>query len=130
MMTKSSSKLPLHASIVALGIAAGLASFPSEAAAAGRVRHTVSPGLIFSLSLGDKTAFGLGLDVRYTAVFGPLAGAGAGAFAQATWLNFSAGRFAIGAHGGGDIGDTLFALDGELGYTYRTAFDEAHPGGH
>jgi hypothetical protein len=129
-MAKSYSKLPLHASLVALGIAAGLASSPREAAAADPVRHTVSPGFMLSLSLGDKTAFGIGADVRYTAVFGL---GGVGAFAQATVLPTSAGtagRFAVGAHGGGALGSPLFGLDGELGYTYRTAFDEAHPGAH
>jgi hypothetical protein len=129
-MTKSLSNVPLRAVLVALGVAAGLASSreaaadESEGEGADEVTHIVSPGLMFSLSLGDKTAFGLGLDARYTAVFGRAAGVGA--FAQATWLNFSAGRFAAGAHGGGWPGiPAPISLDGELGWTYRTAFDEA-----
>jgi hypothetical protein len=88
---------------------------------------------MFSLSIGDRTAFGLGVDTRFTRTF---KGAdynyhGVGAFAQATWLNFSAGRFAAGVHGGGDLAaGGAVSLDGEVGYSYRTAYDEATPGGH
>jgi hypothetical protein len=122
--------LRLHAALVAAGLVGSLTTSRAEAA---DVRHTVSPGLLFSVSFGDKTAFGLGLDARYTAAFQRSGGyaAGVGVFAQATWLNFSAGRFAAGLHGGGDVErDGTFAMDGEVGYTYRTAYDEANPGGH
>lgn len=129
-MNTSRSRVPLRAALLAAGLAGGLASSPAEAA---DVRHTFSPGLLLSLSIGDKTAFGLGIDARYTAVFerGQGLAAGAGVFGQATWLNFSAGRFAAGIHGGGDVSPYgILGMEGEVGYTYRTAFDDATPGGH
>jgi hypothetical protein len=130
-MSNSRSRVQLHAALVAAGLAAGLTTSRAEAADA---TNTVSPGLIFSLSIGDKIAFGLGVDVRYTALFktrttGSMAGFGV--FGQATWLNFSAGRFAAGVHGGGDVLPYgAFGMEGEIGYTYRTSYDEANPGGH
>jgi hypothetical protein len=129
-MSISRPLLQVHAALVAAGLVGGLNMSRAEAA---DVRHTVSPALMFSVSFGDKTAFGLGLDVRYTAIFQKSGGyaTGVGAFAQATWLNFSAGRFAAGLHGGGDVEPYgALGMDGEIGYTYRTAYDEANPGGH
>ncbi|WP_437742636.1 hypothetical protein WME73_45905 [Sorangium sp. So ce302] len=59
---------------------------------------------------------------------------GFGPFVQATWLNFSAGRFAAGLHGGSDIPDNLedvaSSIDGELGWTYRTRYSDELPGQH
>jgi hypothetical protein len=129
-MNTSRYRLQLQAALVAAGLASALTT---SRAAAADVEHTVSPGLLFSLSIGDKIAFGLGLDARYTAVFpkDSSSATGVGVFAQATWLNFSAGRFAAGIHGGGDVmRDGTFGMEGEVGYTYRTAYDEANPGGH
>ncbi len=129
-MNNSRPWLQLHAALVAAGLAGSLTTSRAEA---DEVRHTVSPGLTFSISFGDKTAFGLGLDARYTATIQKSGGYafGVGVFAQATWLNFSAGRFAGGIHGGGDVEPYGgLGMDGEIGYTYRTAYDEANPGGH
>jgi hypothetical protein len=128
--TTPRARLPLAAAFLAAGLAGGLTTSRAEAADAAQ---TVSPGLLFSLSIGDRIAFGLGVDVRYTATVQKNSGsaAGGGVFAQATWLNFSAGRFAAGIHGGGDIVPYgAFSMDGELGYTYRTSYDDATPGGH
>ena len=129
-MRASRPRFQLQAALVAAGLAGGLTTSRAEAA---DVEHTFSPGFLFSLSIGDKVAFGLGLDARYTAITrtdGGYAGGG-GVFAQATWLNFSAGRFAGGLHGGGDVLQRGYlGMEGEIGYTYRTAYDEAHPGGH
>ncbi|MRG90798.1 hypothetical protein [Polyangium spumosum] len=123
---KSFSSL-LGPALGALGAAAVLLS-PGEARADGE--HWVSPGLMLSVSFGDKTNFGLGLDARYAYVL-RYQSVGVGAFAQASWLNFSsAGRFAAGLHGGGDLSRALFGLQGEVGWTYRTALGEEHPGGH
>lgn len=116
--------------LTALGVAAGV-SLPSAAHAQ---LITVSPGVSVSVSFGQKLSFGLSLDVRGTVRLDRSCGSsqpmGAGIFAQATWLNFSAGRFAAGLHGGGALYDQVYALDGELGWTYHTRYDEAHPGEH
>jgi len=117
---------------LAFGLAAGLLT-PGVARADDG--HALSPGLLMSLSLGDKTAFGLGLDLRYTALLvdtacGSRRGAGVGVFGQAHWLNFSAGRFAAGLHGGSEIEQGQFGAGGELGWSYRSALGQDHLGGH
>ncbi|WP_281317442.1 hypothetical protein [Polyangium sp. y55x31] len=125
----------LGPTLCALGAAAVLMA-PGEARADDDI-HWFSPGLMLSLSFGDKINFGLGLDARYSLVFlgdtscfaGPRAGIGA--FAQASWLNFSAaGRFAAGLHGGVDLRRTPIGANAEVGWTYRTALAGEHPGGH
>lgn len=125
----------IYPALAALSVAAGI-SAPGAARADGG-KHSVSPGFTLSLSVGDKLAFGMGLDVRYTTLLiSEFSGcvsrprAGPGFFGQATWLNFSAGRFALGVHGGGELVDYVYAVDGELGWTYRTSYDDEHPGGH
>ena len=121
-------------SLAALGSAAILLA-PGEARADGVI--AVSPALTFSVSFGQKVSFGLGLDFRVTGmVEGFTSGCyngsrrGLGGFAQATWLNFSAWRFAAGVHGGGEVHEQSVAADGELGWTYRTKFGDAFPGYH
>ncbi|TKD07847.1 hypothetical protein [Polyangium fumosum] len=133
MGSLSSSRL--GPTLCALGAAAILLA-PGEARADDNI-HWVSPGLMLSLSFGDKLNFGLGLDVRYSLVFagnvscfsGPRGAVGA--FAQASWLNFSsAGRFAAGLHGGADLRNPGIGANAEVGWTYRTALSDLHPGGH
>ncbi|MDI1445272.1 hypothetical protein [Polyangium sp. 6x1] len=126
----------LGPTLCALGAAAILLA-PGEARAADDDIHWFSPGLILSLSFGDKINFGLGLDARYSLLFAGETNCfsserrAIGAFAQASWLNFSAaGRFAAGIHGGGEIERGGFGVNGEVGWTYRTALSEFHPGGH
>jgi hypothetical protein len=114
--------------------AAGLA-WSSPCGAAPSVG--VSPGLTLSVSLGDKLAFGLGLDARVTVLTGPEFHRavprnryGLGPFLQLTWLDFSnAVRFAVGAHGGGEL-FSAFSMDGEIGWTYRTSLEKGRRGGH
>lgn len=96
-----------------------------------------SAGLMLSISLGQKAAFGMGLDLRITTrpddiqSCGPSGmPGGLGAFAQATWLMYRGARFAAGFHGGGEFARPGFALDAELGWTYRTRLDAEHPGQH
>ncbi|MDI3285246.1 hypothetical protein [Polyangium sp. 15x6] len=126
----------LGPTLCALGAAAILMA-PGEARADDDI-HWFSPGLMLSLSFGDKINFGLGLDARYsllfvgdTTCFSSPRGA-VGAFAQASWLNFSAaGRFAAGVHGGLDLrGRPPIGANAEVGWTYRTALSDQHPGGH
>jgi hypothetical protein len=121
----------LPRTLTALGVAAGV-SLPSVAHALDGI--SISPGVSLSLSFGQKVSFGLGVDLRATALFGTTSCTeglnGVGIFAQATWLNFSAGRFAAGLHGGRTLVPQIYALDGELGWTYHTRYDEAHPGEH
>lgn len=87
-----------------------------------------SPGLSFGVSFGQKTTFALGLDVRQSVVFTGSHSCssdrrvGAGSYFQLTWLNFSTWRFGAGIHGGGDFARNIGALEGELGWTYRTAY--------
>jgi len=126
----------LGPTLCALGAAAVLMA-PGEARAADDDIHWFSPGLMLSLSFGDKINFGLGVDVRYSLLFAGDTSCfsserrAVGAFAQASWLNFSrAGRFAAGLHGGGDVTRGGFGVNGEVGWTYRTALGEFHPGGH
>jgi hypothetical protein len=121
-------------SLAALG-AFALASAPSPARADGVV--AVSPGLSFTVSFGQKVAFGLGLDVRVTGLAkGTVSPCdqdsriGFGGFGQVTWLNFSAWRFAAGAHGGGEFYKQVGAVDGEIGWTYRTRWNPGESGEH
>jgi hypothetical protein len=108
--------------------AAGVA-LPSPARAADPSAPALSPGVSLSVSFGQKVAFGVGVDLRLTFRFPDREGAaGLGPFVQATWLNFSAGRFAAGLHGGYDTG--LVGLDGEVGWTYHTAYDDEDTGQH
>ncbi|MGK3993046.1 hypothetical protein [Sorangium sp. So ce1024] len=117
-------------------LAAALVSLPAQARA--DEPFALSGGLMLSLSFGQQLAFGLGADLRLAAV---LEGGdtvprtmGFGPFAQATWLNFSAGRFAVGIHGGGELSERYagdqYSLDGELGWTYRTRIGDQLPGQH
>ncbi|WP_437825739.1 hypothetical protein [Sorangium sp. So ce1153] len=131
----SSCSRALTPALAALGVAA-LLSLPREAHADENV--TFSGGLSMSLSFGQKVAFGLGVDLRATALFeeswGSPASKGLGPFAQATLLNFEAGRFAIGVHGGSEIvrnyDDVVCTIDGELGWTYRSRYSDELPGQH
>ncbi|WP_437774252.1 hypothetical protein [Sorangium sp. So ce1097] len=131
----SSRSRALPPALAALG-AAALASLPGQARA--DEPFAISGGLMLSLSFGQQLAFGLGADLRAAAV---LEGGetvpgnvGFGPFAQATWLNFSAGRFAVGLHGGGDLSDdhanVHYSVDGELGWTYRTRISDELQGQH
>jgi hypothetical protein len=122
-------------SLAALGGAAILLA-PSGARADGS-RVAVSPALTLSVSFGQKVSFGLGLDLRVTGMLeGYTSGChngprrGLGGFAQVTWLNFSAWRFAGGAHGGGEVYEQNVTADGEIGWTYRTKFGDAFPAYH
>jgi hypothetical protein len=122
----------LASSIAALGGAAVLAA-PSPARAESPIR--VSPSITLSVSLGQKVAFGLGVDLRVTGIVDLQSCSdsdrhGFGGFVQATWLNFSAWRFAGGMHGGGEVHDQRIAVAGEFGYTFRTKFDEEFPAYH
>lgn len=122
----------LASSLAALGGAAALAA-PSLARADTPV--SVSPALTLSVSLGQKVAFGLGLDLRVTGLVDLKSCSdsdrhGFGGFVQVTWLNFTAWRFAGGMHGGGEVYQQRISVAGELGYTYRTKFGEEHPGYH
>lgn len=125
----------LPPTLAALGGAALLAA-PGSARAEGKV--AVSPSVSFSVSFGQKIAYGLGLDLRVTGLVDGKIGTcnddprrGFGGFAQATWLvNLNAARFAAGVHGGGEIVNQMAAVDGELGWTYRTRVDDEHPGQH
>ncbi|WP_437961792.1 hypothetical protein WME76_20550 [Sorangium sp. So ce119] len=132
----SSRSRALPPALAALGVAA-LVSLPGQARADDA--YAISGGVFMSLSFGQQLAFGLGADLRATALLntGRPSGAGntgLGPFAQATWLNFSAGRFAAGIHGGSDLAedfsDTLHSIDGELGWTYRTRYNDELPGQH
>jgi hypothetical protein len=122
----------LGPTLLAIGVAAELSA---PAAAHAQEPHAVSPGITFSFSIGEKPAFGLGLDLRYTRIFGDHGcsdGAervGMGVFTQITWLNFSAFRFAGGLHAGGEFYNVL-AAEGELGWSYRSAFNADHPSAH
>jgi hypothetical protein len=129
-------------SLAALG-ALALASAPTAARAQFGASYGVSPAVSLTVSFGQKVMFGLGLDVRATALFppsepivgcanGPVAPrkAGVGPFAQITWLNFSHWRVASGVHGGGEVIAQTLAFDGELGWTYHTRYDDEHPGEH
>ncbi|AUX42137.1 uncharacterized protein SOCE26_035640 [Sorangium cellulosum] len=119
----------LPPALAALGVAA-LLSLPGEARADD---DTVpSGGISLSLSFGQKLAFGLGLDFRVTSVVDEDPRLGIGPFLQATWLNFSAFRFAAGVHGGGQLSDDRggYSALGELGWTYRTRYSDELPGQH
>src|SRR5262245_45305475 len=123
-------------SLAALGAAALMAA-PTTAHAQFGGKVAVSPGLSLSISFGQKVTFGLGLDVRVTGLAkGEImpcdsnSRAGAGGYVQATWLNFSAWRFGAGAHGGGELYNQVFALDGEIGWTFHTRYDDKHPAEH
>jgi hypothetical protein len=125
----------LACGLLSLAVALAVAT-PSEA----QPSMGASAGLTFSVSLGDRPMFGLGVDARATVLArgcfsrdcspGPFDRAGLGPFVQATLLDFKAGRFAAGLHGGGEVGFWLFSLDGELGWTYRTSLGEDRPGVH
>ncbi|APR77504.1 Hypothetical protein A7982_02851 [Minicystis rosea] len=122
-------------SLAALGGAALLCA-PRTARADGGV--AVSPSIMVSLSFGQKVMFGLGADLRISGLLqGRIGGCsdqsrmGIGGFAQGTWLiGASAGRFAAGFQGGGEVFEQNIAAAGELGWTYRTGLDEQHPGQH
>lgn len=119
-------------SLAALGSAALLTA--SRDARAEQV-VSVSPALTFSVSFGQKIAFGLGLDVRVTGLFDNNSCSndsrhGVGGFAQVTWLNFSAWRFAGGVQGGGEAYKQIIGANGEIGWTYRTKFGDAFPAYH
>lgn len=127
----------LPSSLAAIGAAALMAApTPAHAQEGGSV--AISAGLSFNVSFGQKTNFGLGFDLRVTGLVeggrtmpcDSKSRMGFGGYAQATWLNFSAWRFGAGGHGGGEIVDQIFALDGELGWTYHTSYDDQHPGEH
>lgn len=85
----------------------------------------VSPGVMLSLSLGDRPAFGLGVDLRGGAVVNDRLGLGL--FAQATWLNFQAARYAGGLQGGYvfDAASTTVGPLFEAGLSYRTALGDS-----
>ncbi|WP_437547212.1 hypothetical protein WME97_44625 [Sorangium sp. So ce367] len=134
----SSRSRSLPPALAALGVAA-LVSLPGQARA--DKPYALSGGVSLSLSFGQRLAFGVGADLRATALLdGSQAGEyssgymGFGPFVQATWLNFSAGRFAAGLHGGSDISDSLediaTCIDGELGWTYRTPYSDELPAQH
>ncbi|WP_433926186.1 hypothetical protein AB3662_24990 [Sorangium cellulosum] len=132
----SSRSRVLPPALAALGVAA-LVSLPGQARADDP--YAISGGLFMSLSFGQQLAFGLGVDLRAAAILntGRPSGEGnmgLGPFAQATWLNFSAGRFAAGIHGGSDLSDNVsdipYSIDGELGWTYRTRYNDELPGQH
>jgi hypothetical protein len=117
---------PSPIALPALGLVAALA-WPREARAQSS-HHGVSPGLSFGVSFGERTSFSLGLDVRYSYLpNGADCGGSAwgfGPFGQAALLIGSggvAGRFALGAHGGGSPTAAL-QPSAELGWTYRTAY--------
>lgn len=128
----------LPPTLAALGVAA-LVSLPGQARADDP--YGMSVGVSLSVSFGQKLAFGLGADLRATFFMeGTLPGVfdpdhmGFGPFVQATWLNFSAGRFAVGAHGGGDVtgssSEIASSIDGEIGWTYRTRVSDEFPAQH
>ncbi len=130
----SPSRFLLGSALGALGTAAVLLS-PSEARA--EQYSAFSPGLHLSLTFGEKLYFGLGLDARYSLLLQGTPGclysvdrAGIGAFAQATWLNFSAGRVALGLHGGTEYARGMAGIDAEVGWTYRSALSDAIPAAH
>ncbi|KYF53003.1 hypothetical protein BE08_23035, partial [Sorangium cellulosum] len=131
----SSRSRALPPALAALG-AAALVSLPGQARA--DEPFGISGGLMLSLSFGQQLAFGLGADLRAAVIVDGDAIApgnvGFGPFAQATWLNFSAGRFAVGLHGGGDLSDdhadVHHSASGEIGWTYRTRMSDALPGQH
>lgn len=108
-------------------------------ARADDLRVWVSPGITFGVAFGPKTSFALGLDVRESTLFTGYSTcssdrrAGAGAYLQVTWLNFSSWRFGAGLHGGGDLHRYISSVEGEVGWTYRTGYrieklrDEGEP---
>src|SRR5262249_33504970 len=123
----------LPRSLAALGAAAVVAA---PAAASAQLSGPIVPsaGISFTANFGQKLTFGLGLDVRVTGTARPEAcnpnHFGGGGYAQITWLNFSHWRFGAGGHGGGEIFGPIFAVDGEVGWTYHTRYDDAHPAEH
>ena len=130
----------LPSSLAALG-AVSLLVCPTAARADPLEKVAFSPGLTFSASFGQKLAFGLGFDVRVTALLtgrqtldgcspNVTARSGIGPYAQITWLNFSALRVGTGIHGGGEVYNHALAVDGEAGWTYHSRYDDAHPGEH
>lgn len=127
--------MPARARIIApsLAVLGGVLAHAGEARAEQVL--SVSPGLTFTVSIGQKLAFGLGIDLKLTGLFdaGSCSNAprhGVGGYAQATWLNFSAWRFGAGVHGGGEVYEQSIATYGEVGWTYRTRFGDAFPGYH
>lgn len=126
-MPSSPRRLP--SAVAALGVAA-LVSLPRAARA--DQDFAASLALALSVSFGQKLAFGVGADVRASALLNNDQ-AGIGPFAQATWLNFSALRFTGGVHGGSVIDKRMayrYAIDGELGWTYRTRYSNELPAQH
>ncbi len=123
----------LPRTLAALGAAAAVAA-PATAGAQLNGPIVPSAGISFTANFGQKLTFGLGLDVRVTGTTHVDACSGnylgAGPYAQVTWLNFSHWRFGAGAQGGGDVFGPVFAVDGELGWTYHTRYDDLHPGEH
>jgi len=108
----------------------GLVTAMAWPAHAQEAANAFSGGLYLGFTFGDRPTFTLGLDFRHAyvpdpcGVHGP---AGAGPFGQAALLindGGVAGRFSLGAHGGGALSDAPIQLDGELGFTYRTAYGE------
>jgi hypothetical protein len=105
----------------------GLVSTLAWPARAQDAYNHVSGGLALGVSFGDRATFSVGLDFRYAYTpEGPCASllAGAGPFVQAMLLvngGGVAGRVALGAHGGAAYGSAV-GFDGEIGWTYRTAY--------
>ncbi|UQA57565.1 hypothetical protein [Polyangium aurulentum] len=131
-------------SLAALAVGGGLLLWPSASQAQTtsaplETAHGGSVGVLLSFSVGARPAFGIGIDLRYTHYVelpyrSSLAASnenyyGLGAFFQASYLRGGAGRFAVGGHGG-FYDEKIYSLDGELGFTYRTAsIDGKEPGG-
>ena len=106
-------------------VMAGVLCSPLLPTAARAEEVVFSPGVHLTLTFGERAMFGVGLDARVTYITtdipscGPRpAASGGGVFGQATWLIGHGGRFALGAHGGGEYNEDGGALDVELGWTY------------
>lgn len=126
--------LNVRAWLGALAVGGG-AFLVSEEAAAQAVQqpgeHIFTGGISISVSIGARTAFGIGPDFRYTYFTKEPAGdpVGIGVFVQPTYLKGGAFRIAGGLQGATLLEGTLM-LNGELGLSYRTMsmVDEV-PGG-
>lgn len=126
--------LVIPSSLAALALAGAVSLVPRTAAAQDS-GHAVTLGLTLSYSIGARSAFGIGGDLRYTYYQDAPSGfpyngsVGFGAFFQPTYLFGGAGRFAFGAHGS-FLTNVILDVDTEIGLTFRTKSTQGNtPGG-
>lgn len=124
----------IPSSLGALALAGAVWLVPGTAAAQDS-GHALMAGLTLSYSIGARSGFGIGGDLRYTYYqdepqgFPINSSLGMGAFFQGTYLLNGAGRFAFGAHAN-MLTNAFFDLDTEFGATIRTESKKGDvPGG-